>query len=67
LWEIDTGNGDLITEQDALKSEAVNYYKTLYKAPLTLNIMDQCKVTDLFSQWVNEEEANDLVSPVTLE
>jgi hypothetical protein len=67
LWEIDTGDGELITDQDSLKSEAVNYYKTLYKAPSTLNILDQCKITDLFSQWVNEEEANELVSLVTLE
>jgi hypothetical protein len=57
----------LITEQDALKTEATNYFKALYKAPVTVNISDQCKVTELFSQWVNEEEANALVSPVTLE
>jgi hypothetical protein len=48
LWEIYSGDGDFLTEQDALKIEATNYFKTLYKAPLTMNISEQCKVTNYF-------------------
>jgi len=49
LWEIYSGSTDMIFEQEALKIEATKYFKALYKASVTVNINDQCKVTELFS------------------
>jgi hypothetical protein len=59
--------GVLINKQEDLLKEATNYFKTSYKAPSTLKTIDQCKITDLFPQMLDEEESCSMYEPVTLE
>jgi hypothetical protein len=64
---IESGDGVLVSEQEAIKKEAENYFGTLYKAlDNPSNISDQCKITELFTQMLDEEEALDLFLPMSL-
>jgi hypothetical protein len=56
VWEIIDGNGFSITDQGAIKDEAVSYYKKFYKALFIVNTIEQVKVTSLFPRMVSDEE-----------
>ena len=58
IWEFFLGYGVLVNKKEALLNEETNYFKDIYKAPSTLNTSDQCKVTYLFPQMLDEEESS---------
>jgi len=67
VWEIKDGNGILLTDQGAIRAEAVGYYKHLFEAQSKINITDQIKISSLYPRMVSEEEEGPLYNPVTLE
>ena len=50
-----------------IKQEVVNYFKHFYKAKERTNYNDLVRFSSLYPRMVNEEEAESLFKPVTLE
>jgi hypothetical protein len=50
-----------------IKEEVVNYFKHFFKAKERNNINDLVRITSLYPRMVDEEEAESLFKPVTLE
>jgi hypothetical protein len=67
VWEIQSDSGGTLTDQKAIKEEAVNHFKHFYKARERNNINDVVRVSSLYPKMVNEEEAELLYQPVSLE
>jgi hypothetical protein len=67
IWQIKNGEGDFVSEQESIKGATVNYYKDFYKAPTVLSPFEQLNVMEFYPQMLNEEEADSLFIPVTLE
>jgi hypothetical protein len=66
IWKISRDDGEKVTDQHGIKSEAVQYFKHFYSASTIPNIEEQFKLLDLFPVMVGEEEAVTLYNPVTM-
>jgi hypothetical protein len=67
VWEISDRNGNIITEQGAIKEEAMDYFRHFFKAQTNCNINEQVRVASLFPRMVSDEDVGSLFNPVTLE
>jgi hypothetical protein len=67
IWEIKGDNGEPVNNSDAIKSEAVNHFKTFYKASTCTNVEEQCNLIDHYPKMIDDEEARLLFRPVTME
>jgi hypothetical protein len=66
IWSIKNAGEEVIRGQEALKEEAVSYFKQLYKAPNSHNLLEKSSTASLFPSIVSAEEAANLYNPVTL-
>jgi hypothetical protein len=66
IWSIDSEDKGTIRGHEAIKIEAVNYFKTQFKAPSANNLPDKITTAGLYSHYFTAEEVSDLYSPVTL-
>jgi hypothetical protein len=67
VWELVSGNGEIISGQQAIKEEAVCYFKIFYKAKENSNVSELVRLSSLYPKMVTEDEAELLFKPVTLE
>lgn len=66
IWEIKRQNGELISGQENIKEEAVNFFKGFYKADFKHFTTEHFKLIDSYQQMVSAEEAASLFAPVNL-
>jgi hypothetical protein len=66
IWSIKNSREELIRGQDAIKDEAVSFFKNLYTAPNNLNLLEQCSSASLYPSIISAEEDTELYKPVTL-
>jgi hypothetical protein len=67
VWELISGNGDKLIGQKAIKEEDVNYLKKKIRAKDRTNYSELVRISNLYPSMVNEDEAETLFKPVTLE
>jgi hypothetical protein len=66
IWSIMNTGGEVIRGQEAIKTEAVVYFKRLFSAQNSHNLPEKCYTAGLFPSIVTDEEAVSLNDPVTL-
>jgi hypothetical protein len=67
IWEIEDEAGKLHSDKEAIKDEAINYFKSFYQDTRTNNIGDQVSTVRLFPRMVLEEEVLNLENPCSRE
>jgi hypothetical protein len=67
VWELIKGNGDTLIDQKEIKEEVVNYFKQFFREKERDNYIDLVRISSLYPRMVNEDEAETLFKPVTLE
>jgi hypothetical protein len=66
IWSIDNIDKGTIRGQDALKAEAVSYFKHQYKASSNQNLLEKATTAGLYPHFISAEDASELYNPVTL-
>jgi len=66
VWEISDKDGNIITEQGAIKDEAMTYYSHFFKPQTNANINEKVKIASIFPRMVSVEDADSLFNPATL-
>jgi hypothetical protein len=67
IWEIEDEAGQDPFDKEAIKDEAINYFKSFYQDTGTNNIGDQVATVRLFPRMVMEEEVLNLEKPCSRE
>jgi hypothetical protein len=60
-------NDCLINDQISLNKEATSYFNFFYKASISPDTFEHCKLVVLFPQMVNKEDSLAFYRPVTIE
>eukprot|EP00253_Pinus_taeda_P008490 PITA_08490 len=67
IWNIPMPEGGLANTFNKLSQLGTNHFRTIYKAPPGTNLAEIINLANHFPRFVNEEEAEELIAPVTME
>eukprot|EP00253_Pinus_taeda_P029007 PITA_29007 len=67
IWELQNEQGQVITVQQGLARLANEHFKSIYKAPREVNILEIMRLAELFPSFVQQEDSENLMMEVTRE